>query len=385
MLKITKHVLTILFLFFLNFGRTVHADAALREKEEWDMEDVKIFLKLPYTKLFEMPNKQIDFKFFDGLRGLSSFAIIPEGFQSYDSKGVQMKVCTSDLTVFEVSLSRPESCKSACDMILEMAAGLIPVRKNMRDYFFPKYDNIAGVYSLVNNLVPRLWCLDTKNGIFINVSYNSESQVLKAPANREVLIKQMNLVVDGLLAELNAPQINPNTNDDYYKSLVVEYLEVLKKRDITEVPANAVKIDLLLSVVPTQEQTENGYLHNINKPMNVIAGEPYLLSTFDGKAFPLVKIADAADVTSIITPRAEAFELQSISDIRVQQSFENIFDTAEAALRTDGHYELRLHGSGKTIIRVLYLNRSGQIVQFGEVAVELIPSSEIPPKQRNRK
>jgi hypothetical protein len=345
------------------------------------MEDVKKFLKLPYTKQFDMPHQPIDFSALTAVGGVSGFAIIPEGFKSYKTKGAQFRVCASDLSCFDVSIAMPESCESACDMILQMSAGLVSIPKKMLDYYIPNYDSAGDVYRLLNRTDRlRMWYLDTKRGILIYVAYDARDQALKAPANRDVLIKQMNLAVDGLVAIFNAQQKKIDKDAEYYKKLVAVYSEARKRDAVKVVPVSAAKFNLLLSELPSQEQTDKGLPLEMKRPEKVIAGKPYLLSLADGNAFPAVKIADLKKVTAKITPRPESLELDGISDIQVQETFEGLFYTAAAFLRTDGRYQVSIHGPGKQILRVLYLNGNGKVVQFGEVEVEVVAAQgTVPP------
>lgn len=363
--------------FFVVGGLSLCAQESPLDKDVWDVEDVKKFLKLPYAAQFDKPAQSVNLSALAALAGVSGMAILPEGSQVYEAKGAALRICSSDLSVFDVSISRPESCVAACDMILQMSSELVSVPKKVVGCYAPSYDDASRVYTLIDRENPRLWCLNVGRGILVYISYDAEEQVLRAPANRDVLLRQIGLAIDALVEHLDADaRKEKDKRDEHYRRLVAAYTEARSRDAVGKVSGDA-KFDLLLSHIPAREQ-EDRELRSVRGTEKVIAGVGYLLSMANGGALPPVKMADCRKVSSENTLDAQRGASGGITDVCVQQTFEGAFQPAEAILRSDGRYQVKLHGLGKQMLRVLFLDGRNIVVRFGQVAIDVVDGNKQP-------
>jgi len=210
----------------------VYSNESLHAKERWEIDDVKKFLKLPYAEKFDELNKDVDLTKFERINGLSEYAIIPGTVKFVKPKIVQFLVCSSDITFFEVSVTQPESCKAACDLILKMSSGLVADRKKAADFLMPSYDELDNVYTLRDTRSQRIWRLDIDNNVLIYIDSDIRNKSLKAIQNREVqgtsLIEQETLLLDGVVTLLESDN-NDNgdgKSDDKYNRIIDTYLEL---------------------------------------------------------------------------------------------------------------------------------------------------------------
>jgi hypothetical protein len=372
----------ILLFTLVSFGCSLLLSAEL-EGESYAREVLAIVkpqLNLPYDKEADYKSKKAELPGLNTLVGVGDFAVVAN-VDVFDSptKGqewLSIYVCSSDLSAFRLSISKPKSCSAACDTILERTVGRGEVYSNhamIHKFNTPSLKDKT--YSLItkHERYTRVFRLSIERGILLQVEFFSDQQPLRSPVNREVVVAQMKVLIDDLIALTDGDKKTTEEKEEYYKKLKAAYSEAMNRAAVKNTPGSAAKFDLFLSEVPTQEQTDEGLLLEMKKTEKVTAQRPYLIAQADGKAIPLVKIADPKKVhTKVTEQEVEKTVSDAISDIQFQVSVQGKPSYFEAALRSDGQYEVRFYGSGKRMLRVLYLDKRGDVVQFGEVEVEVV-------------
>lgn len=340
--------------------------------------DLKAFLNLPYELESDYKQKDAKLHALGNLIGIGDFAIIPRTEVHRPSAtipiGLTFNVCSSDLSVFSLSFSTPESFDSACDLIIQRIDYLGISNPGM----LPKVcaTNLEGKnYSLITIVEQCLGVtrLSVEKGLFIKADFVFRQQPLASPVNRDVVIAQINALIDTLIALVDGDNKMADDEEAYYERIKEAYSEAKNRTAAENPPASAARFGLILSEVPTQELTDKGLCIEMKKSEKVIAGKPYLIARTDGEPIPLVKIADPEKINAKVTEQeAERAVSDAIRDIQFQVTSQGKPHYFDASLRSDGQYEVSLYGSGRRVLRVLYLDRSGEVVQFGEAEVEVV-------------
>ncbi len=343
---------------------------------------VKPFLSLPYDRESDYKSKDIQLPNFANVNGVRDFVVVSKIDSKVDShivttngqKWLTFDLCSPDLSYFTVSVSKPKTCQAACDIIL--------LHTSYQDYSdgsgyhkFNKPNMEAGSYSLITNAdrFARVFRLSIERGILIDVVFSPRQQPLSSPVNKDVIIAQMNELIDGLIALVDGDNKILAEHDEHYVRLKSASTGAKNRAAAWYTSENAASFNLFFADVPTQELADNGPPHEIKKLEKVIARKPYLIARADGKAIPLVKIADPKKVTTkVIELESEEREANQVYDIQFQSTVHGKPSYFEASLRSDSQYQISLYGSGKQSLKVFYLNKRGEVIEFGEVEVEVV-------------
>lgn len=336
--------------------------------------EVKKLLMLPVDAKFDnLRLKSLDrFEaFIKTTAGIGNFAITSL-IESNPSR-MLFEVCSTDLTTFSVSIDLPESCQAACEEIFSSTIRTASSNEVVAT-MVPKFD--AKFYSLLDTADSYKYYLCMENGFLVYIGV-SRDQPLKSPVSKETLNAQVNLLMDNLIPLIDGGNILTDEQRRYCQELKTEYAKVIENyrnhpENIT-VPESAPKVDLILLDIPNGEKNQNSSNLGNETKQNVIYKNEYLIARTDGKALPIVKIVDPKNVTSEnIVPVFKTLDVDGIRDVQFQVTFQGEPHAFEIALRSDGQYHVKLWGSGKQKLRVLYLNNRGEVVEFGEVEVEVL-------------
>jgi len=215
---VNQVILTSLYLITLVYSSyaDIENKPALRKKKGglpynqlWRKTDVRKYLKLPYDKKFGKDKLITSMDKFQSLDGISGFAIVSklEQLSPNDSSlgGALFSVCNTDLSIFQVDIYNPISCKSACDLLFKWVTSTLSLWNNVPKVYLPQHNNDnENIYTLLDYTRPQKWYLNIKRGIIIHVRYDASSKWLKKDTpNNDLLIKQIDLIINGLISFLD--------------------------------------------------------------------------------------------------------------------------------------------------------------------------------------
>ncbi len=346
--------------------------------EEINTVDVKDLLMLPYDAKFDSPRLMIldDLEaIVNKIIGIGRFVIVSP-IEKEESR-LLFEVSSEDLTLFSVSIYMPESCQSACEMIFfdkVLTASSNQVISNL----LPKYDSKA--YSLLDTMRTDKYYLCIERGFLFHIGVVRQ-QPLQSPVNKETLIAQVNTLMDNLIALFEEKNLVIDNQREYYEWLKAEYTAINENNKqlpgLREIPDSATRINLRLLELPKDESTKINFISDDQTNKRNNTDNIYLIDRSDGEALPLVKIVDPnIFAMSNIAPTNDRVRPDGISDILFQVTSQEKPTYFEIVLRSDGQYQVHLYGTGNQMVRVLYLNKDGEVVEFGEIEVNVTPSSE---------
>jgi hypothetical protein len=200
----------------------------------WREAEVKKFLKLPYNKKFDMKIPRVSLNKIQTLDGINGFAVVSKLKETSSSDvslgGVLLNICSVDLSVFEVDIYNPVSCKSACDSLFKWVTFTLPLWNNIPKLFIPQHNNKnKEVYSLLRkgDRCEKFY-FDTSKGIIIHVSYKPLMQLKTKLSNSDSLIAQMDLIISGLVSFLNGKYKITDKQKTEYNKIRAKYKEAKK-------------------------------------------------------------------------------------------------------------------------------------------------------------
>lgn len=189
-------------------------------KKLWTEQDVKTFLKLPYS-LEQAVVSRIKLEKFYGMPGIANFAnISTKGvtiLKPNDNSlgGVSFKLCDHRLHTFSVSLYNPTSCRNFCDSIFKYTTNSLPMWSEFPDVYEPHIEN--GIYTLLTKGAhPQKLYFDTKRLFVIQVSDDrSQLHSVRTEDNNKTLetIDEIIKSIVEFIEDDKAERINPK--DDY--------------------------------------------------------------------------------------------------------------------------------------------------------------------------
>jgi len=196
------------------------------------------YLLLPYIKELNYNLKDAELVDLDTLQGIGDFAII-SAVESSESLAAsetwyRLSVCSPDLSVFLVFISKPKSLSVAKDLILE--------RIWQRSFSNPAA--ISGVctpklegeeYSLIIDAEPYVGKtrLSSERGLLIGVDFRETLQPPGAPDNSsQAVLAQMNAIIDAFIAFVDGDSDMTDEKKEHYLKLKAAYKTVVPDPEV---------------------------------------------------------------------------------------------------------------------------------------------------------
>ena len=204
----------------------------INEKKPWTEEDVKAFLKLPYDKEFGKDMLNISLDKFHDFHGIKDFAMVSriEQIRLPNSKIsiLNFSVASGILAVYHIYIYNPVSCQVASRSIQTSVTTGLPMLSKMPEIYLPQH-NDNDVYALLAYTdPPQKWYLNIKHGIYIYVRYESSSKRLeKSPSNHDLLIKQMDQIISGLVSLLDGTYKVTDEQKTEYNKIRQKYKQAM--------------------------------------------------------------------------------------------------------------------------------------------------------------
>jgi hypothetical protein len=219
--------------------------------------DLKEFLLLPYIDASAYNSTIVQLPALDNLVGIGDFAVISTAEQRSGSLpatsidfGVthiateeradlkwlsSMFVCSPDLSVFVISISKPKSFNEATAHIYQRAGyGFANPSSGIPSTCNPRIE--SGQYSLVREYDSRIGLtrFSVEMGLVIGVDFMLQDP-MQPPGiqyNRDALLAQMNVLIDQLIAFIDGDIKMTEEKEAYYKEIIAAYRKVVPEPEV---------------------------------------------------------------------------------------------------------------------------------------------------------